>query len=85
DDEEMLFPDITQIDRSTSFHSHIVDKIWIRLLIHLCWWLYDTYEVDGNDSDAKSNYIENKLAQCQSLFPAKFVLTFSDLRFLPEQ
>ncbi|CAF3478322.1 unnamed protein product [Rotaria socialis] len=82
-DEEMLFPDITQTDRSTSFHSNVVGKIWTRVLIHLCWWLHDMYEVDGNDT--KLSYIENKLAQCQSLFPAKFVLMFSDSKFLPEQ
>lgn len=77
------FPDIASIHKSKSFHSSVEGKIWIRLSINLCWWLHDMYEVD--ESDARLDYIENKLAQCKSLFPARFVLMFSDSKCLPSE
>ncbi|CAF1606283.1 unnamed protein product, partial [Didymodactylos carnosus] len=84
-DEEISFPDIALLDRSKSFHSSIEGKVWLRLLINLCWWLHDMYEVEGNDPNAKLDYIEDKLANCKSLFPARFVLMFSDSKFVPNE
>jgi small GTP-binding protein len=66
---------------SESFHSIDEGKIWIRLLINLCWWLHDMYEIDG--TDPKFDYIDQQITNCQSLFPVKFTLMFSDPTFSP--
>ncbi|CAF1364826.1 unnamed protein product [Didymodactylos carnosus] len=84
-EEEILFPDIPPLNVSTSVHSTVQGKIWVRLLINLCWWLHDMREVDGNDPNSKFKYIESKLAECKMLFPGRFTLMFSDPGLLSEK
>ncbi|CAF1201383.1 unnamed protein product [Adineta steineri] len=83
--EKIPFPDIALLDKSKSFHSSVEGKIWIRLSINLCWWLHDMYQIEENDTNAKLKYIENKLAQCKSLFPVRFALMFSDPKSMPSE
>ncbi|CAF3351606.1 unnamed protein product [Rotaria sp. Silwood2] len=84
-DETLRFPDIALLDRSKSFHSTAEGKMWTRLLINLSWWLHDMYEKDGCDPNEKFAYVENKLEQCKSLFPERFVLMFSNPEFSPNK
>ncbi|CAM4917171.1 unnamed protein product [Rotaria socialis] len=76
------FPNIP-FNSSTSFHSTAEGKVWTRLLIHLCWWLHDMYEIDGADS--KFDYIEKKIDGCRTLFPGEFKLMFSDTHVSPAE
>ncbi|CAM2709758.1 unnamed protein product [Rotaria socialis] len=76
------FPNIP-FNSSTSFHSTAEGKVWTRLLIHLCWWLHDMYEIDGTDS--KFDYIEKKIDGCRTLFPGEFKLMFSDTHVSPAE
>jgi GTP-binding protein EngB required for normal cell division len=82
-DKNKNFPDIP-FNGSGSFHATDEGKVWIRLLINLCWWLHDMYEVDSINPDAKFQYIEQQISQCQTLFPAEFTLMFSDPTFSPD-
>ncbi|CAF4189003.1 unnamed protein product, partial [Rotaria sordida] len=82
--EKILFPDIALLDKSKSLHASSEGKVWVRLAINLCWWIHDMYEVVGNDSNAKLNYIKNK-AQCSRLFPARFLLMVSDPECMPNE
>ncbi|CAF1615787.1 unnamed protein product [Rotaria magnacalcarata] len=78
--ESNQFPNIP-FNYSTSFHSTAEGKVWTRLLINLCWWLHDMYEIDGTDS--KFDYIEEKIDHCGTLFPVEFKLMFSDTHVSP--
>ncbi|CAF4495801.1 unnamed protein product, partial [Rotaria sp. Silwood2] len=83
--QTFCFPDLSVLDKSASFHSSHEGKVWTRLLINLCWWLHDMYEENGADPNSKYAYIDDKLAQCRSLFPAESVLIFSDVSVLPQE
>ncbi|CAF3899978.1 unnamed protein product [Rotaria sp. Silwood1] len=83
-DVNTKFPHIS-FNNSKSFHSTSEGKVWTRLLIHLCWWLHDMYEIKGTDTNAKFEYIEEKISQCQSLFPGQFKLMFSDPDISPNK
>ena len=80
--ESKEFPHIL-FGGSGSFHSTEEGKVWIRLLINLCWWLHDMYEVDSKTPDEKFRYIEQQINDCHALFPTKFTLMFSDPNFSP--
>ncbi|CAF0743569.1 unnamed protein product [Adineta steineri] len=83
-DVNKTFPHIP-FNYSSSFHSTVEGKVWTRLLIHLCWWLHDMYEIDGTGSNAKFEYFEEKISQCQTLFPGEFKLMFSDPDVSPNE
>jgi GTP-binding protein EngB required for normal cell division len=78
--ENKEFPHIP-FSGSGSFHSTEEGKVWTRLLINLCWWLHDMYELDSENPDEKFRYIEQQINDCHALFPAKFTLMFSDPNF----
>jgi len=79
-DKNKQFPHIPFYG-SGSLHATEEGKVWIRLLINLCWWLHDMYQVDSTNPDAKVQYIEQQISQCHTLFPAQFTLMFSDPKF----
>ena len=81
-DTNKNFPHIP-FNSSESFHSTDEGKVWTRLLINLCWWLHDMYEVENPDPSSKFEYIEQNIKQCDGLFPAGFTLMFSDPTLSP--
>ncbi len=70
-DTNNYFPNIP-FSGSESFHSTNEGKFWTRLLINLCWWLHDMYEINSTDPNKKFEYIEQQINHCQAMFPAEF-------------